>query len=174
MTITERKTFVITSGYYNPLHVGHVRYLNQARELGDVHIAIINNDAQVRLKGNVPFMSEQERLEILSALKAVDIAVLSLDTDRTVCSTIMKVVGEFSQEGVKWVFAKGGDRVERNIPEKKICRDLGIELAFNIGGDKIQSSSALIRKAQGNEFFIGVRRGGPPTRRSPRYLRDQR
>ncbi len=150
MTTTESKTFVITSGYYNPLHVGHVRYLNQARGLGDVHVAIINNDAQVRLKGSVPFMSEQERLEILSALKTVDIAVLSVDTDGTVSSTIRKVVGEFSREGVKWVFAKGGDRVESNIPEKKMCQEMGIELAFNIGGEKTQSSSALIRRTHGD------------------------
>ena len=150
MTTTERKTFVITSGYYNPLHVGHVRYLTQAKALGDVHVAIINNDAQVRLKGSVPFMSEQERLEILSALKAVDIAVLSLDTDGTVCRTIRNVVGEFSREGVTWVFAKGGDRVESNIPEKKLCQEMGIALAFNIGGGKIQSSSTLIRRAHGD------------------------
>jgi len=95
-------------------------------------------------------MSEQERLEILSALKTVDIAVLSVDTDGTVSSTIRKVVGEFSREGVKWVFAKGGDRVESNIPEKKMCQEMGIELAFNIGGEKTQSSSALIRRTHGD------------------------
>lgn len=150
MITAAAKTFVITSGYYNPLHSGHVRYLNQARALGDVHVAIVNNDAQVKLKGSAPFMSQHERLEILSALRAVDIAVLSVDTDRTVCSTIVKVMKEFGRERIAWIFANGGDRVEDNIPEKTLCQEMGIKLAFGIGGEKIQSSSTLIRGVNGH------------------------
>ncbi len=150
MTITEHKTFVLTSGYYNPLHVGHVRYLSQARELGDVPIAIVNNDEQVKLKGSVPFMSEQDRLEILSGLKAVDAAVLSLDVDRTVCRTILHVMKEFGREGARWIFAKGGDRVESNTPEKQLCQEMGVEMVFHVGGDKIQSSRTLLRRAHGS------------------------
>ena len=79
---------IIISGYFNPLHSGHLDYIEAAKEKGDYLIVIINNDKQVEMKGNVQFMSEEERLRIVSSIKGVDKAVLSIDEDSTVCQTI--------------------------------------------------------------------------------------
>lgn len=150
--IEPNKTIVITSGYWNPLHEGHLDYLEAARTQGDFHICIVNNDEQVRLKGSNPFMNELQRLRIISALRCVNLGIISIDVDRTVCSTIIRLVREFQKRGpFKWVFCKGGDRNESNIPEANICRDLGIQMTFDVGGGKTQSSSELIRRAHERE-----------------------
>jgi cytidyltransferase-like protein len=121
---------VCTSGYFNPLHKGHVRLIQEARKLGDRLVVIVNNDTQVRLKGSVPFMDEMERLEIVSALRDVDQAVLSIDDDSTVCKTLSRIRPN--------LFAKGGDSTSSNVPEQEIC-----QVVFGVGGGKIQSSSWL-------------------------------
>jgi len=139
-------TIVIASGYMNPVHVGHIYYLREAKKLGQYLLVIINNDKQVQQKGSVPFMKDDERLNIVSELCCVDEVRLSIDTDLTVCATLISLMREYGKEH-KLIFAKGGDRTERNIPEFKTCRDLGIEVVFGVGGGKIQSSSELIQKA---------------------------
>lgn len=131
------KTVVATSGYFNPLHVGHVRMLEDAKRLGDILIVIVNNDRQVGLKGSVPFMSEGERIEIVRALKCVDQVVLSKDRDGTVKKTLIELAPD--------IFAKGGDSEPMNTPEIDTCRVLGICVFFGVGGPKIQSSSELIK-----------------------------
>lgn len=125
---------VCTSGYFNPIHKGHLCLLREAKKLGDYLVVIVNNDNQVDLKGG-KFMDENERVEILSAIKWVDEVVLSIDSDRTVSKTLEKIKPN--------IFAKGGDSSISNVPELKLCNDLGIEIVFNVGGDKIQSSSWL-------------------------------
>jgi cytidyltransferase-like protein len=131
---------VVTSGYFNPLHVGHIRMLEEARRLGDRLIVIVNNDEQVKLKGSVPFMQEFERYDIIRALKCVDSAMVSIDTDRTVRESL-KAIGKFD------IFAKGGDSTFENVPELEVCQAAGAELMIGIGGGKIQSSSWLLRPA---------------------------
>jgi cytidyltransferase-like protein len=128
---------VCVSGYFNPLHIGHLRYFEEAKKLGDKLVVIVNNDKQCELKGSI-FMNEVERVEIVKALKMVDEVVLSVDEDETVCRTLALIKPD--------VFAKGGDRKPENVPEKEICEKLGIELVFGVGGDKVQSSSWLLER----------------------------
>jgi len=138
-----KEIVVVASGYFNPLHVGHVRYLKEAKKLGTKLIVIINSDKQSKLKGSIPFMNEKERAEIVSSLKSVDEIVLSIDKDKTVCKTLELIKPN--------IFAKGGDRVLGNIPEKEVCEKLGIKMVFGVGGGKIQSSSWLISKCANGE-----------------------
>ncbi|MES2437316.1 MAG: adenylyltransferase/cytidyltransferase family protein [Patescibacteria group bacterium] len=127
---------VATSGYFNPLHKGHVRLIQEAKKLGDYLIVIVNNDEQVKLKGSVPFMTAHERAEIVAALKAVDEVIIALDDDRTVRKTLQHIKPH--------VFAKGGDTMSPlDIPETEVCSVLNIEMVFGVGGGKIQSSSWL-------------------------------
>jgi cytidyltransferase-like protein len=126
---------VCCSGYFNPIHNGHLEYFEKAKALGDKLVVIVNNDHQARLKKGKSFMPEMERLKIIRSFKIVDYAVLSIDEDRTVCKTLESVCPH--------IFANGGDQFNDSIPEKKICEKLGILLVDNLG-DKIQSSSWLI------------------------------
>ena len=121
---------VCTSLYGNPIHKGHVRLMEEARKLGDYLVVIVNNDKQVALKGSKVFMDEQERCEIVKALRCVDEVVLSIDEDRTVRKTLESIKPD--------IFAKGGDSTDENVPEKGIC-----PIVFGVGGGKIQSSSWL-------------------------------
>lgn len=132
----------ITSGYYNPIHIGHIALLREAKKLVDILVVIVNNDEQVKLKGSIPFMSEKERKEILESIRYVDLVYISEDFDRTVVNSIKAVHDKFPNEDM--CFFKGGDSTEQNTPEQDICKKLGIEILFNIGGGKIQSSSWLL------------------------------
>lgn len=132
------KTIVAASGFFNPLHRGHVDYLQRARALGDFLIVIVNTDKQVAIKGSKPFMTEDDRLAIVRALACVDMAVLACDEDGTVCKTLAMLRPH--------IFAKGGDRYWGNIPENAVCEQLGIKVVDGLG-DKIRSSSELIKKA---------------------------
>jgi cytidyltransferase-like protein len=128
---------VCVSGYFDPLHVGHLEYLTKAKELagpGGKLVVIVNNDHQATLKKGRPFMRESERIEIVKALRVVDEVHLSIDTDRTVCETI-KIVPMTH-------FVNGGDQNNDSIPERPVCKHLGIQLIDGLG-DKIQSSSWL-------------------------------
>jgi len=126
---------VCTSGYYNPIHVGHLALFKKAKQVGDYLVVIVNNDKQVKLKGSKPFMNEKERMEIVKSVGYVDKVILSIDEDRTIKKTLGKVNPD--------VFLKGGDSVPENTPELELCKDLGIKVMFGVGGDKIQSSSWL-------------------------------
>lgn len=126
---------VAASGYFNPLHKGHVEYLQKAKSLGDYLIVIVNNDKQRALKNSKPFMDEQERMFIVSALKCVDEVFLAIDDDSTVCQSLVAIKPN--------IFAKGGDRFSTEIPESKICNSLNITIVDGLG-EKIQSSSWLL------------------------------
>ena len=130
---------VCVSGYFNPLHYGHIEYFEKSKELGDKLIVIVNNDKQSILKKGKSFMPENERLKIIRSLRIVDMAVLSIDEDRTVCKTLESVRPD--------IFTNGGDQSNDIIPEKDICEKLGIKLVDGMG-NKIQSSSWLLEMAQ--------------------------
>ena len=125
---------VATSGYFDPLHVGHLECLELAKQLGDKLIVIVNNDLQAKLKKGRSFMSENDRMKIVSALKCVDEVFLSIDKDKTQCKSL-----EYLKPNI---FAKGGDRLSNEIPESKTCHELGIEIIDGLG-DKIRSSSDI-------------------------------
>ena len=115
---------IIVSGYFNPIHKGHLEYFNSARSLADELFVIVNSDLQRALKGSKEFQKEDERLFIVQNIKAVDKAIISIDTDRTVRQSI---------------------RNNNSIPEAPICKELNIQLIDGLG-DKIQSSSWLLGK----------------------------
>ena len=135
---------IIVSGYFNPLHKGHLEYLNHAKAIADKLIVIVNNDHQRALKGSKAFQDEEERVIIISNLKAVDEVVLSIDQDRTVCDTIRRISEKFGKE-YDLAFANGGDQSNESSPEAPICKELGIALIDGLG-EKIQSSSWLLEK----------------------------
>ncbi len=135
---------IIVSGYFNPLHKGHVELFNLAKNFGDYLIVIINNDFQRSLKNSKEFMLEDERFIIVNSLKITDKVIISIDKDRTVCKTLEKIHSDLANT-YDLIFANGGDQSTEIIPEKKICDRLGITLLDGLG-DKIQSSSWLLDK----------------------------
>ena len=139
-----KKKAIIVSGYFNPIHKGHIAYFNNAKSLCDVLFVIVNSDLQRGLKGTKEFQKEAERLFIVQNIKAVDTAIISIDEDRTVCETI-RFLYENNNEIYDFSFANGGDQNNNSIPEVPVCRELGIQLIDGLG-DKIQSSSWLLNK----------------------------
>ena len=140
----EKPKAIIVSGYFNPIHKGHIEYFNNAKAMADKLFVIVNNDHQRALKHSKEFQDENERIMIVSNIKAVDKAILSIDTDRTVCATIKMIAEEFGFE-YDLGFANGGDQNNANCPEKNICELMNVALIDGLG-DKIQSSSWLLKK----------------------------
>lgn len=135
---------IITSGFFNPLHIGHINLIREAKNLGDFLVVIVNNDEQVKVKGSVPFMPEQERIEIIKALRYADDVVLSVDRDKTVAESLIAIAKKYPD--AELFFAKGGDRNAGNIPENETmaCQKFNIKVINDIGGGKVQSSSWLL------------------------------
>lgn len=141
-----KKRAIIVSGYFNPIHKGHLEYINNAKAIADELFVIVNSDHQRELKGSKAFQTEEERLLIIENIKAVDKAFISIDEDRTVCKTIEMIHSEYS-ENYELGFANGGDQNNDTIPEKPVCESLGIQLIDGLG-DKIQSSSWLLQNKE--------------------------
>ncbi|KKS34112.1 MAG: Glycerol-3-phosphate cytidylyltransferase [Parcubacteria group bacterium GW2011_GWC2_42_12] len=135
----KKKITVAVSGYFNPLHVGHLEMMEKAKKLGDRLVVIVNNDYQVKLKGSVPFLNQIDRMKIVSAIKWVDEVFLSIDRDASVCRSLDRIKPD--------IFAKGGDRNVGNIPEVAVCRRRHIKIIDKGMGKKIRSSSSLIAHA---------------------------
>lgn len=134
---------VCVSGYFDPIHVGHLEYFNRAKQIGGPNaelMVIVNNDHQAVLKKGRAFMPADERIKIIQELRMVDLVVKSVDQDRTVCQTLAKV------DPRPDYFCNGGDQNNLSIPEAEICQQLGIQLVDGLG-EKIQSSSWLIKGA---------------------------
>jgi cytidyltransferase-like protein len=129
---------VCVSGYFDPIHVGHIEYFKKSKKIGDKLMVIVNNDEQATLKKGKPFMPADERIELIKELRCVDFVVKSIDTDRTVCKTLETV------EPKPDYFCNGGDQNNNTIPEGDVCNKRNIELRDGFG-DKIQSSSWLIK-----------------------------
>ena len=125
---------VAVSGYFDPLHVGHLEYLKLAKSLGDYLIVIVNSNYQCEIKKGKPFMDENDRLEIVRNLKMVDEVFLSIDQDKTVCKSLEKIRPD--------IFANGGDRSTDEVPETVICNKHKIKMIDGLG-EKIRSSSDL-------------------------------
>ena len=125
---------VAVSGYFDPIHVGHLEYLKLAKELGDKLVVIVNNNHQCVLKKGKPFMDEADRVEIVKALEIVDEVFLSIDQDKSVCASLEEVKPN--------IFANGGDRHTSEVPETAVCKTNNIRIVDGLGG-KIRSSSDL-------------------------------
>ena len=135
-----KKKTAIVSGYFDPLHVGHLEYFKLAKELADELIVIVNNRKQCLLKKGDEFMDEHDRLKIVFHLDMVDEAILAEDIDKSVCETIksIKRMKPFNE----LVFCNGGDRDASNSPEVQVCGELGIDFQQGLG-KKIRSSSDM-------------------------------
>ena len=135
---------IIVSGYFNPLHKGHLELFEKAKAYGDYLIVIVNNDIQRSLKGSMEFMLESERILIVESLAITDKIILSIDKDLTVCASLEKVFIDFSKQFLLY-FANGGDQNINTSPEVRVCKKFGIRLIDGLG-EKIQSSSWLLKK----------------------------
>ena len=135
---------IIVSGYFNPIHKGHLEYFEKSNEHGNQLWVIVNNDIQRELKGSKEFQKEDERLTIVRAIKTVDFATLSIDKDRTVIESIRKIHADLGKNHSLY-FANGGDQNNNSIPEARICEELSVHLIDGLG-NKIQSSSWLLKK----------------------------
>ena len=130
------KKAIIVSGYFNPIHKGHIEYFKNARTNGDKLFVIVNSDLQRELKGSKEFQDENERVFIVESLRLVDKCFLSIDKDRTVIESIKMIFDKFGNQ-YDLAFANGGDQNNDTIPERPICEELGIKLLDGLG-DKIQ------------------------------------
>ena len=138
---TSHSMIIAVSGGFDPIHIGHIRYIQEARALGGRLVVILNNDHWLMKKKGYVFMPQEERKEILQAIHGVDEVVLTEHEegtdDRSVCATLRKIRPH--------IFVNGGDRNHGNIPEVSVCEEIGCTMLFNIGhGGKVQSSSWLV------------------------------
>jgi len=132
---------IAVSGGFDPIHVGHIRMILEASKFGEV-IVIANSDVWLKRKKGYIFMPWEERAEILSAIKGVRCVVEAKDYDDTVCETISDLKDTTGLD----FFANGGDRKQNNTPEMTLCKQIKVEMLWNVGGGKIQSSSELVER----------------------------
>ena len=142
MEENKKQKAIIVSGYFNPIHKGHLEYFHRARKVADKLIVIVNNDKQRKIKGSKEFMKEDERVMILKELKIVNYVYLSIDNTNDVSLSIRKIYKELSYK-YQLLFGNGGDQNNDTIPEANTCKELNIKLIDGLGS-KIQSSSWLL------------------------------
>lgn len=149
------KKIVCVSGGFDPIHVGHVRMIQEAAALGDELVVIINNDHWLMKKKGHVFMPQDQRREVVEGLRGVTRVVFTAhepdDEDRSVCRELREIKPD--------IFANGGDRKPDGdpVPEVAVCEELGIEMVYNVGqGGKVQSSSWLTAEDRDTrECFCG-------------------
>jgi len=152
MPKTAKKPRIIAvSGGFDPIHIGHVRMFQEAKKMGDKLIVILNNDHWLLKKKGYVFMPQEERREIIKAIAGVDEVVLTshgpATEDMSICNELKKIRPH--------IFANGGDRTKKNIPEIPVCKAIGCKMIFSIGhGGKVQSSSWLVKKINQNKMRI--------------------
>ncbi len=144
-----KRVGVIVSGYFSPLHVGHLDMIEGAAALGDDVIVVVNNNAQQALKKGKVIIDEADRLRVVEALRDVDHAIIAVDTDRTVSASLKTIADTFPDHSL--IFANGGDRIPGFVPEAEVCEANGIELRFGVGGDEKADSSSRINVEMGLE-----------------------
>jgi len=135
----KKKIIVAVSGYFDPLHIGHLEMFDLAKKLGDELVVIVNSDEAAKKKKGYYFMCFKERMKIIKSIHCVDKVVGDIDKDGTVRKTLAEVNPD--------IFAQGGDRHEGNIPETPICKKYNIKIVDGLG-KKVQSSSKLVEKSK--------------------------
>lgn len=135
------KKIIMVSGGFDPIHVGHIRLFKEAKALGNKLIIVLNNDHWLKKKKGAVFMSEDDRKEIIESLACVDKVIISghleNPSDMSVCVELRQIKPD--------IFANGGDRLLNNIPEVAVCQEIGTQMVFGVGGNKLRSSSELLR-----------------------------
>ena len=139
-----RKSVIIMSGGFDPVHKGHIRMFREAANLSINVIVGLNSDKWLTRKKGKPFMNWDERAEILQSCKYINQVLPFDDSDETANDIIKQVCSLYRDFDVNIYFANGGDRTSDNVPEMKVCEELGVEMIWGLGGGKIQSSSWLI------------------------------
>jgi glycerol-3-phosphate cytidylyltransferase/D-beta-D-heptose 7-phosphate kinase/D-beta-D-heptose 1-phosphate adenosyltransferase len=159
----------VVSGYFNPLHVGHLRLMEDAKEGADRLVVIVNNDAQQVAKKGMLITPEDERLRIVSALRIVDEAFIAVDSGPGVGDSLQHV--RMQHPAARIIFCNGGDRrATEEIPEAEAlaAREAAIELRFGVGGtDKHDSSARILETIKEYARAELSREGNPPAGRSP-------
>lgn len=141
---------VILSGFFNPLHGGHLDMIDEGAAMGDKLIVIVNNDIQQKLKKGKIILDERNRLRLISALKRVDDAVLAIDQEPSVTETIRVIAQEHPNDEL--IFGNGGDRSSAKVvPETGVCEEFGIKMVYGVGGNRKADSSTRINQATGHE-----------------------
>lgn len=141
---------VIVSGYFNPLHTGHLDMIEAAADMGDKLVVIVNNDKQQIAKKGKVILNENDRLRIVSALESVDEALIALDDDGTVIRSLEEIAKQ--HDGDELVFANGGDRDSAKVvPELEVCNRLNIKMIYGVGGKNKADSSTRINQAMGHD-----------------------
>jgi cytidyltransferase-like protein len=139
---SKKNKIIMVSGGFDPVHIGHVRMFEEAKNLGDELVVVLNNDNWLMVKKGFVFMPEADRKEILEAFRAIDRVVLTSHKPNTKDISVCHEIESIRPD----IFANGGDRKYDNIPEYELCERLGIEMVFNVGhGGKIRSSSDLVK-----------------------------
>ena len=142
---SKERIIVAVSGGWDPIHIGHIRLFQEAKELGDKLVVIINNDNWLLKKKGYVFMPQEERKEVIEAIRGVDEVVLTKHPpdpqDMSVCEELRLLRPD--------IFANGGDRKKDNVPEAALCNEIGCKMVFNVGkGGKVQSSSWLVERSR--------------------------
>lgn len=141
---------VIVSGFFNPLHGGHLDMIEEASRMGEKLIVIVNNDVQQVLKKDKIILSEQNRSRLICALRFVDEVMVAIDDDPTVIKSLEKIATQYPDDEL--VFANGGDRdSEKAIPETEVCNEHEIKMVFGVGGNEKADSSTRINQALGHK-----------------------
>jgi cytidyltransferase-like protein len=135
------KTIVIVTGGFDPIHSGHIDYINAAKVLGDILVVGVNSDDWLVRKKGKAFLPQIERLTIMDNIKNVDMTIVFDDSDNSAKDAILKVRNTFPDD--KIIFANGGDRTPENIPEMDIIDD-NLEFMFSVGGRFKKNSSSWI------------------------------
>ncbi|HAI44366.1 MAG TPA: hypothetical protein DCM40_42825 [Maribacter sp.] len=138
---------VVVSGGFDPIHVGHLRMFKDAARHGDLTVVINSDEWLLRKKGYI-FMPWDERAELISSFTCVSDVLQAKDDDNTVCESLREIAPD--------IFANGGDRGENNTPESRLCEELGIQTIYNVGGEKVRSSSTLVSKAKRSKKIIAL------------------
>jgi len=141
---------VVLSGYFNPLHGGHLDMIEDAASMGDRVIVIVNNDKQQVIKKGKVILPESNRARLLSALRDVDEVVISVDEGPPVIETLRLVRSKYPDDEI--IFANGGDRDSQKVtPETPVCEELNIDMVFGVGGSEKADSSTRINQALGHK-----------------------
>jgi cytidyltransferase-like protein len=141
---------VILSGYFNPLHGGHLDMIEAGTRMGDYLIVIVNNDVAQRYKKGTIILNEQNRVRLISALRDVDEVFLSIDQDLAQCESLRSLAKKYPDDEL--TFGNGGDRSPHGDPppEVAVCEELGIKMVYGVGGDTKSDSSTRINQALGH------------------------